>query len=158
MFKQRPIGPGQPIQQPHFPQDFHNPGVDLIRTLSHRYASDLIQSTYAKPKPCGKLKKITQRLHFGYCQGGFRWISPEKCENRNRLPLFGFRLPASAGIWLPRPEIDLWLRRYGVSRSISGSRIAEAGSRLLCHRLTKKSSSGRWTGTASPATYRRRSL
>jgi len=40
--------------------------------------------------PSSKLQKITQRLHFGYCQGVFREFFAEKCENRSA----GFRLPA----------------------------------------------------------------
>jgi hypothetical protein len=31
--------------------------------------------------------KITQRLHFGYCQGGFQQFLLEKCENRTAAAL-----------------------------------------------------------------------
>ncbi len=67
--------------QPGFPQDFHRPKPSYYRDLSHRNASGERQSTYTKWKLCGKLKKITQRLRFGYCQGGFRQNVAKKCEN-----------------------------------------------------------------------------
>ena len=38
-----------------------------------------------------KLQKITQRLHFGYCQRGFGAVFAEKCENQAsvaQLPKF----------------------------------------------------------------------
>jgi hypothetical protein len=47
------------------------------------------KGTYAKWKLSSKSKKITQRLSFGYCQGGFRVILGKKCENQS-----GFRLSA----------------------------------------------------------------
>jgi hypothetical protein len=51
-------------------------------TLSHQHASGLMPSTYTEWRLSGKLKKITQRLYFGYCQEGFREFVQEKCENR----------------------------------------------------------------------------
>src|ERR1700685_3256289 len=41
--------------------------------------------------PSSKLQKITQRLHFGYCQGVFREFFVKKCENRTAG--FGLQLP-----------------------------------------------------------------
>jgi hypothetical protein len=66
---------------PNFPQDFHRRSHKAKPRLSHKDASGLIQSTYTEWKRCGKFKKITQRLHFGYCLGGFRRKVEEKCEN-----------------------------------------------------------------------------
>jgi len=43
------------------------------------------KGTYAKWKLFSKFKKITQRLYFGYCQGGFRVIVGKKCENRKSV-------------------------------------------------------------------------
>lgn len=51
-------------------------------TLSHQHASGLLPTTYTEWNLSGKLKKITQRLYFGYCQEGFREFMGEKCENR----------------------------------------------------------------------------
>jgi len=51
-------------------------------TRNHQHASGLIPSTYTEWRVPGKLKKITQRLYFGYCQEGFREFLEEKCENR----------------------------------------------------------------------------
>jgi hypothetical protein len=56
--------------------------MPLGPTLSHQHASGLIPSTYTEWRLSGKLKKITQRLYFGYCQEGFREFVGEKCENR----------------------------------------------------------------------------
>jgi hypothetical protein len=38
--------------------------------------------TYTEWNLSGKLKKITQRLYFGYCLEGFREFTAKKCENR----------------------------------------------------------------------------
>ena len=71
-------GPDLPKLSTRFPQlkPLHSP------VLCHPDASGLNQSTYAQWNLCGKLKKITQRLHFGYCQGGFRSLSTKRCENQ----------------------------------------------------------------------------
>jgi hypothetical protein len=78
--------PVETPRPPNFPQDFHSPDPNSIQPLSHPNASGLIQSTYAKWNLCGKLKKITHRLHFGYCQGGFRSAKREKVRESGSVP------------------------------------------------------------------------
>jgi hypothetical protein len=47
----------------------------------------------------GKLKKITQRLYFGYCQGGFREFVKEKCENQWPVASDGWLVTQSMRDW-----------------------------------------------------------
>jgi hypothetical protein len=73
------------LDLPIFPQVFHRLSRTDDPTLSHSYASGVLPMTYTEWNLSGKLKKITQRLYFGYCLDGFRKFIGKKCENRTSV-------------------------------------------------------------------------
>jgi hypothetical protein len=58
--------------------------------------------TYTEWNLSGKLKKITQRLYFGYCLEGFREFAGKKCENhKGRRQAAGVRRQKTALCFIP---------------------------------------------------------
>ena len=67
-----------PQPEPQVDRDPEPPGCKWLNT---KYLCEW--------KLCGKLKKITQRLHFGYCQGGFRRVYGEKVRESRAASVTG---------------------------------------------------------------------